>query len=333
MSPDQPGTPTPLLIGLDWGTSSCRSYLLGPGGAVLDTRSAPLGTMVIAAGERPRGEAYDAGFERLCGSWLDAHPNLPVVAAGMVGSNHGWVEAPYRSLPVDLLRPGTAGAVAMSARGVAVHIIPGLVDRGGLPGVIRGEETRVLGALPEQVPGTAIRHYVLPGTHSKWVQLAGPVVTGFATFLTGEMHRLLLQHSVLATSAEPSPEPCWPAFSRGVAVAAAEHGRAGLLGTVFSARSLPLTDAMPKTHVPDYLSGLLIGAELLGGAATLEGGAADLVLIGEPALADRYCRAGVQLNWPPMRVLPDAAPIGLWRTAVALGLVATPPPAASGGAR
>ena len=339
MSPDQPGVRAPLLIGLDWGTSSCRAYLLGGGGAVLDGRSAPLGTMAIAAGERPRVEAYEAAFERLCGSWLDAHPSLPVVAAGMVGSNHGWVEAPYRSVPVDLLDPATSGAVATSARGVAVHIISGLVDRGGLPGVMRGEETQVLGALPVEAPGTAVRHYVLPGTHSKWVRLAGPVVTGFATFLTGELHRLLLEHSVLATSAEPSPEPCWPAFAQGVTVAAAEHGRAGLLGTVFSARSLPLTGAMPKTHVPDYLSGLLIGAELLGGAmtleggtTTLEGGTGDLVLIGEPALADRYCRAAMQLGWPPMQVLPDAAPMGLWRSAVAMGLLATPQPTASGGA-
>ena len=43
--------------------------------------------------------AYPATLKRLIGHWLDAHPSLPVIASGMVGSRHGWREAAYVKCP------------------------------------------------------------------------------------------------------------------------------------------------------------------------------------------------------------------------------------------
>ena len=78
----------PGLIGLDWGTSSCRAYLLGgaPGGpgTVLAEAARPAALLSLAGDPA----AFNEVFEQLAGGWLDAWPDLPVIACGMVGSRH-----------------------------------------------------------------------------------------------------------------------------------------------------------------------------------------------------------------------------------------------------
>ena len=310
----------PALIGLDWGTSSCRAYLLGapsPGrGPVLGEASRAVDLMSL--GGDPA--AFDRVFEGLCGDWLDAWPGLPVLACGMVGSRQGWVEAPYRELPADLAAPGLPCAQVRARRGVTVNVIPGLVDLRGQRGVMRGEETQLLGAglTADRQDDQVI---VLPGTHSKWARLRGTVVRGFTTYLTGELFAVLSRHSILASLLRPAPQACWAAFDRGVDAAAEAAAGPGLLGILFSARALPLTGALAETEVADYLSGMIIGAELAGARATGEQAPdGQLRVIAEPGLAARYERAAVRLGWRAVHAIDHPAPRGLWLTARAIGL-------------
>src|SRR6202522_1444535 len=83
----------PLLIAIDWGSSSFRAYLMSPDAHVLDEVASADGIGSVAVG------AYPTTLERLIGQWLHAHPSLPVVASGMVGSRHGWREAAYVKCP------------------------------------------------------------------------------------------------------------------------------------------------------------------------------------------------------------------------------------------
>ena len=65
----------------------------------------------------------------------------------MVGSAQGWLEAPYVDTPAsaDAL---VAGIVRVKAAcGVTLHIVPGVLQHGELPNVMRGEETQIFGAL------------------------------------------------------------------------------------------------------------------------------------------------------------------------------------------
>jgi 2-dehydro-3-deoxygalactonokinase len=314
------GGRNPGLIGLDWGTSTCRAYLLGTPfpaqGPVLSEASRAVDLMSL--GGNPA--AFDQVFEELCGGWLDRWPGLPVIACGMVGSRQGWVEAPYRELPADLAAAGLPCAQVRARRGVTVSVIPGLVDLRGQRGVMRGEETQLLGA-GLTVGSQDDQVIVLPGTHSKWVRLHGTVVRGFSTYLTGELFALLSRHSILASLLRPAPEPSWAAFERGVGVAAEAATGPGLLGVLFSARALPLTGALAESEVADYLSGMIIGAELAGARAT--GGYApdgQLRVIAEPGLAARYEHAAVRLGWRTVRAIDHTAPRGLWLTAQAIGL-------------
>ena len=92
----------------------------------------------------------------------------------------------------------TAAAFVNTSLGRPLAIIPGM--RSDEPDVMRGEETQLAGA------GVRDGVVVLPGTHSKWVQVTDGRVQNFATFLTGEMNALLRDHSSIGKAANAAPE-------------------------------------------------------------------------------------------------------------------------------
>src|SRR5262245_39858845 len=83
---------TMRFLAVDWGTSRCRAVLTD-GTAILDRAASDDGVSRLAAGQ------HAGVFQRLCGAWLAAEPNLPVLLVGMVGSREGWREAPYATCP------------------------------------------------------------------------------------------------------------------------------------------------------------------------------------------------------------------------------------------
>jgi 2-dehydro-3-deoxygalactonokinase len=314
------------LVALDWGTTSLRAYLFDPDGNVLATRASSAGIMNLPLAARAGG--FDAAFENACGTWLDSAPDVPVIAAGMVGSAQGWVEAPYVETPADT-DALVAGIVRVkAARGVVLHIVPGVLERGKLPNVMRGEETQIVGALAGDAAlerdhaGALIG---LPGTHAKWAVVRGGRIEHFYTFMTGEMFAALRDHTILGrTMAEPDA-PNTEAFLRGVTVAK-QAGHAGLLATIFSTRTLGLTAQLSSAQQSDYLSGLLIGHELRGLEAVLKAQHATLVdeplrLIGNDALCDRYRLALAEFGCTQATLVREATERGLWFIATQAGLV------------
>jgi 2-dehydro-3-deoxygalactonokinase len=268
------------LIGIDWGTTSFRGYRIDAAGGVLATRTAAAGILKVEGG------AFEAVLEREIGPWLAAAPGLPVVASGMITSRQGWVEVPYCACPAGsaelasaLLRHGTAA-------GRVIHFVPGLslVGADGVPDVIRGEETQIIGELGGE---RARRAFVLPGTHSKWVYAEGGRIVWFATFMTGELFAVLKDHSILGRlmAGETADEA---AFARGLGYARAGPG--GLLKRLFSARTLGLFDRLPASGVASYLSGLLIGSEIAEAQGCLPElpGEGEITVIGASELAERY---------------------------------------------
>ncbi len=321
MSDVQTFAAQPALIGLDWGTTAMRAYLFDALGNVLATRASSDGVMRL-----PQPGGFDAAFEAACGDWLESSPNLPVIAAGMVGSAQGWREAPYVDTPADASAL-VAGIVRVkTGRGVHVHIVPGVIERGDLPNVMRGEETQIVGALASAAIGGEARSLVgLPGTHAKWAVVRGERIESFHTFMTGELYSALREHTILGRTMVEPPAPDTQAFLRGVTVAKHAH-HAGLLATIFSTRTLGLTGALQAQQQPDYLSGLLIGHELCGLAALLESRAATLAgeaprLIGSAALCERYRLALTEFGCLRAHTVQAAAESGLWRIATQAALV------------
>src|SRR5689334_1051200 len=241
--------PSESLVALDWGSSSLRAYLLGEDGRILDRRAEPWGILQLPDRD------FLGAFDRITSDWRSNSEPLPAIASGMIGSAQGWIEAPYVGLP--------AGALQLARQlapvpGSPLRIVPGLAQRGHSPDVMRGEETQIVGALTLK-PDIAGGLVVLPGTHSKWVRLAGELVREFTTYMTGELFAVLRAHSILgrlAPAGTAGSEAGGPAFARGVL--AAQRSADGLAPLLFSARASVLAGDLPAESSVEFLSGLLI---------------------------------------------------------------------------
>jgi 2-dehydro-3-deoxygalactonokinase len=246
--------------------------------------------------------------------WPKAH----TIACGMVGSRQGWREVAYVDAPAGIASLAAGVTTLATAEGRSVSIVPGVRDRSG-PDVMRGEETQVLGALATHPELAARAQLILPGTHSKWVDVVDGRITRFHTVMTGELFAVLSRHSILAASMPPGAAAADPdAFAAGVR-ATRDGGNAGALACLFSVRALQLESRLATAAVPSYLSGLLIGEEwrAMRASGWLEVGA-PLALVGEAAQCARYRRAAALFDLAPPPVIENAAATGLWHLGVAL---------------
>jgi 2-dehydro-3-deoxygalactonokinase len=270
------------FIAGDWGSSRLRLYLC-EGGEVLDRLAGP--------GAIGPGAPHEAVLKTLIEPWLVAHGATPILLSGMIGSRNGWVEAPYAPCPA-----GTADLrarlVRFEAFGRPVAIVPGVAGENptGAPEVMRGEETQIIGALalsPDLAEGS--RLLALPGTHTKWVMLEDGRITGFQTALTGELFAVLRDHSSLAkvSGGEGEGEE---GFAEGLARQDAAASP-GLLHQLFEVRSRQLIDGWSASRALNFLSGLLIGADVASAALPFPNRIDGVVLVGDPLLNARYEQA------------------------------------------
>ncbi|SRR5450830_111249 len=313
------------LIALDWGTSSLRAYRFGAHGKLLDKRALPWGIMNLPPlpdGSNETGQGFRLALLAACGDWLQAAPGTALIAAGMIGSKQGWREAPYLDTPQALNAIGntlTLVDAAETGLGVPLHIVPGLLQQGALPNVMRGEETQVAGILDQlQVDDLLVG---LPGTHSKWVHVHDKYITHFDTFMTGEMYAALCKHTILGRTMQQDGNADDAAFLRGAAVANSADGRAGLLSNIFSSRTLGLTGALSPRGQTDYLSGLLIGHEIAALLTLAKDGLQQpIALIGDDSLCQRYQQVLALYGATDVNIAAAATEHGLWQLAVHAGL-------------
>ena len=289
------------LIAIDWGTSSLRGALIENASVaeVAEERTFARGILTVEPG------GFPAVFESCFGDWMT--PDALCLIAGMAGSQQGWLEAPYCPCPAGF--DDVAARLAWIVPG-RIAIVPGLsIDTGGIPDVMRGEETQIFGAL--QLLDLNDARLVLPGTHSKWATVTDSRITHFSSWMTGEFYALLRQHSILArTLPAADPPHDADAFEQGVTYALRGEG---LLHTAFSVRTLALFKRMAADALPSYLSGLVIGEELRG--QHLQRGD-TVIVMGAEALAARYeqaltllgvsCRqVGSQATWQGLRAIAN----------------------------
>src|SRR4029079_4771062 len=88
-------------------------------------------------------------------------------------------------------------------RRMRIHLISGVCSETEM---MRGEETEDLGLLSggrhARIAEDGIA--VLPGTHSKHVRLCHRQITGFHTYMTGELFDVLSGQSLLRASVQPT---------------------------------------------------------------------------------------------------------------------------------
>jgi 2-dehydro-3-deoxygalactonokinase len=255
------------FIAVDWGTTNRRAFLIEDG-AVVRTERDDRGAAVVE--DFP---AEVAGLRARLG-------DLPMLLAGMVGSNIGWRAVPYIAAPAGL----AALAAALDPIDARTAIVPGLSCRDGeRADVMRGEEVQLLGAVAAgMVPMDAL--LCQPGTHCKWAVLERGEIVRFTTAMTGELFSLLRAHGLLARQIGGAVTDGL-AFREGVA----EGARRDLTASLFGIRASCLLGLRDDADAAAYASGLLIGADV---AARLgEGGDRIVHLLADPALGALYAAA------------------------------------------
>lgn len=299
------------LIAIDWGTTSARAYRMDASGDVLASRSAPCGIQAVQDGR------FGDALAGLLGDWRDE--SLPRMACGMIGSRQGWIEAPYVHCPVPLADLA-AGIVRTPDGGLAV--VPGVRTRDayGVPDVMRGEETQIVGGVDTREERVLV---AMPGTHSKWACVEAGRIVDFMTFMTGEMWNVMLAHSILGrlAVAPPAGAGIGPGHAKGVTRGL---GPGNLAHDAFGARTLALMGEIEGDEVADWLSGVMIGREVRNARTWAHRHGYDgsrVRLIGEDRLVTRYERALAQADVAVERAHAHAAAHGLWRLAVQAGIV------------
>ncbi len=290
------------MIAVDWGTTAFRAYRLDSTGRIVDARAAPAGILAIANGQ------FAEVLERQIGAWIDAG-ETQVVMSGMIGSRQGWLEVPYAACPAG------AAEIAAGMRKVAwnrgeVWIAPGVTcrDQAGIPDVMRGEETQILGVLEQLGAG---RHTIcLPGTHSKWVEVEDARILRFSTHMTGEAFAVFKEHTILGRMMQDGSTDR-AAFADGVR-RASDQG--GILHHLFGVRSRGLFGELADNASASYLSGLLIGHEIQ--AAGHEGRTVHLLCT--PQLAAVYRQALDVLGLESSTLDSTAVTQGLFKLAAHL---------------
>lgn len=292
------------FIGLDWGTSSFRAALVDDAGDIVDRVESDDGIMSVES------HAFQPTLVRLLARWTSGANKLPIIMSGMIGSRQGWVEAPYLATPVDLATLGRAVMWIDGGTLGAIAVVPGIETRYGLgiPDVMRGEETQILGALTSS--GAADGLFVLPGTHSKWAWVENRRLLRFQTFMTGEVFAALRGHTILGRLMGDVAEKLdADGFRAGVVAGAAEGQPGHLLARIFAARTFGLRDDWTAARLESYLSGLLIGAEIAAGRE-LAVGIGVITIVANSKLTEVYELAAAMLGIGVRRASSDLAIAG-----------------------
>lgn len=298
-------TARPSLVGVDWGSTRFRAYLLDEAGNLIDSVTSNRGIF-----SRKR-RSYEEILFRNCERWLRWMPEMPVLMAGMIGSRNGWIETGYLSCPVSIR---CLGANIVQVQDICSHhayIVPGIscLASPRLPDVIRGEETQVFGVLDKPAVNNLIA--CLPGTHSKWIQVENNKITRFSTYMTGEMFAAILRCGSISSILDDCTDDA-NNFMEGVGVSQRDGG---LLNHLFSIRSRAVTSQNGYKQNRSYLSGLLIGAEIRS-ALDLYPVTSDIVVIGANSLVRDYSLAFSSLGISVSSYTSENAFInGLWKLA------------------
>lgn len=270
-----------LLLSCDWGTSNFRLRLVdlntkeiraevlsdtGISSAHLTWKTSQLQKTVTKADFYTK--LLEDYLSQLSAKSQTDIRNIPLVISGMASSTLGIFSLPYASIPFDISgKDLVIKTLILNSNFVHdVFLISGISDN---KDVLRGEETELIGVFEwlkrQSISLKKIAAFIFPGTHSKHIFLEEEEIRGFSTYITGELFMLMNSKSILKESVSPPDtfhqlaEEDLQAFSEGVKLSQTS----GLLKNLFTVRSNRLFDVFDKTRNYFFLSGLLIGSELI----------------------------------------------------------------------
>lgn len=256
------------ILSCDWGTSRFRIHLMDQQKlssiCSLSTEQgvANLNLAWQAQSKLSRMDFFRAYLKEQIEQLVSLHQvdvkGVPLFISGMASSSIGMLELPYATLPFSIYGANIVQH-SIGRTDAFPHDIYLLSGLGSQTDVMRGEETQVIG-LQNTIRDKSVL-LILPGTHSKHVDIQHGVVTDFSTFMTGEFFSLsanssILSHSVAAASIDK--KELMEAFAKGVQTLARE----GYLRALFKVRTRTLLDQESDQNNYAFLSGIHLAAEL-----------------------------------------------------------------------
>ncbi len=259
------------FIAVDWGTTNRRAYLIDAQGKCSSEFEDDQGILSVP----------DGGFEAAVSEIRERMGGKPMLLAGMIGSNRGWIEVPYAHCPAGI--GDLAGQLVWSPDRSAA-LVPGLAYLGKRADVMRGEEVQILGAAAagDIPPDCLVCH---PGTHNKWIQVRGGRICAFRTVMTGELFNLLRDKSILSDLLKADVEVS-EAFCDGVRRSLAG---AALTAELFETRARVLLGRTRPEDGGPFVSGLLIGQDIRVGLEHKSD--LPVVVMGRQELTELYAAA------------------------------------------
>ena len=261
-------------IAIDWGSSNLRVWALNNNNAILDSILSNDGMLGLASNE------FEPLLLEKISKWGVGDANIPILCCGMVGAKQGWVEAPYASIPYNLMQKADNVKVRCSDHRLNVRILGGL-RQDNPADVMRGEETQIRGFLSIFSNFDGIIR--LPGTHTKWVHVSAGEVISFRTFMSGELFDLLSKYSVLKHSVKSDD---WNDKEFRSAVSESISNPQKIFSDFFKLRADHLLKQVEKSELRSKLSGYIIGVELAGAKPYWLG--QNVVILGNDYLSKIY---------------------------------------------
>ncbi len=272
-------------IAVDWGTSNFRAMRVKQGRVVRTVQSEK------GVARCPREQLGAVLRDELMRLGDDYNEQLPVILCGMIGSNIGIVDAGYLTLPVSFHDLVARGIPLENVLPNPVTVRPGICSREEHE-ICRGEEMQLAGALTN---GEA-RVFAAVGTHSKWITVdrEQKKIVSLRTLMTGELYHLVLNHSVVGKGLGEQTFSD-DIFQKGVETAITiARGGSTLLSELFRCRGRYILGEFDAAFAAAWLSGLLVGHEVLTGHTRRE----SVCFIGSAVLLERYRRVCQLLHLP-----------------------------------
>ncbi|WP_084011939.1 2-dehydro-3-deoxygalactonokinase [Cyclobacterium amurskyense] len=259
------------FLSCDWGTSSFRLRIVNLEDATIENEyvndsgiQSVYNSYLESDGNVNRVHFYfdflSNEIKKMADSLQVNLEEMLIVCSGMASSSIGIKELPYAGLPMDVM--GTSmGLEYFPISKEFNHSLLLLSGVQSADNVMRGEETQLIGVVRQLKDFSGKGIFILPGTHSKHIWVNDNQITGFKTYMTGEVFHLMANKSILSKSVmydSADNVKYKEVFAEGIK----EGANNALLSVLFKTRTNDLFDRYSKEENFHYLSGLLIGNEL-----------------------------------------------------------------------
>lgn len=253
------------FISCDWGTTNFRLRVVKTDTLqVIAEQSSDQGIKSLydkflngKSGEKlPQKEFFCRYLAQSIEQLPKSHQDHLIVISGMASSNMGMMELDYSEFPFDETGKNLNWKIISFRKDQDILLISGVKDSKGM---MRGEEIQAIG-LAQQLKAYEEGILILPGTHSKHLQLKAGSFVDLENYMTGEIFELLCKKSILKNSIEFSnwDKSRMRAFTKGLSVGVSKK----ISSNLFSIRAFHLNGKTSKQDNYYFLSGMLIGEEL-----------------------------------------------------------------------